>query len=105
MQALRPKSSRNGIGPPILKQAELIEAGETRQHQRLFQLLHIVNASFIRPKCMFRGPEIGIRGKYWQPGIINGLGKDFCVIQNPVPCLQLNLETYPSVASLHLHRH
>ena len=41
-------SCMNGIGPPILKQAELIElAGETGQHQRLSRLLHIVNASFI----------------------------------------------------------
>ena len=95
----------NGIGPPILKQAELIEvAGETGQHQRLSRLLHIVNASFLRPKRMFRQPDIRIRGKYWQFAIVNGLGKNLCVTQDSVPCLQLNLETYPSITSLHLHR-
>ncbi len=54
---------------------------------------------------MSRGPDIDIRGKYWQPAIVNGLAKNLYVTQDPVPCLQLNLETYPSVASLHLHRH
>ena len=104
----------NGIGPPILKQAELIElAGETGQHQRLSQLLHIVNASFIRPICMSKGPDIGIRGKYWQPRIVNGLGKNLRLMQDPVPLPTAKFRDIPFTVieavttsiCLHVQRH
>lgn len=78
----------SGTGPPILKQVELI-AGETEQHQWLSQLLRIINASFIRsnasPKAQIY--VIGIHGKHWQPGSVNGLGKGLGVTQDLVPCL------------------